>query len=198
MTGWPLEPGEAVLWEGHPDPGFSLAPVANTIWQLVLVWGGGAVLAVALMAFAGASELAALMLAGFAAFIALQVLIVGWWNMRARGNADYAVTDRRVLIRNRRHPAYGQAITPYDPDVVSLRPTTPPGVLIGKGPLLFSGEAGGTMATLQDFCLDMVDGAEHVADLVRDAARRNAPDQPDPVRGLTVTARSRRYRIKDQ
>lgn len=197
MTGWPLEPGEQLRWEGRPDPGFSLAPVANTVWQLVLVWSGCAVLAVVIMAFAGATEFAGLMLAGFAVFIALQVLIVGWWNMRARGNADYAVTDRRVLIRNRRHPAFGRAITPFDPEMVTLRPTSPPGVLIGKGPLLFSGEAGGTMATAQDFCLDMVEEAEHVAQLVREAARGNAPDTPDPVHGIAVTARARRYRIKD-
>lgn len=142
MTGWPLEPGEQLRWEGRPDSGFSLAPVAKTVWQLVLVWSGCAVLAVVIMAFAGATEFAGLMLAGFAVLIALQVLIVGWWNMRARGNADYAVTDRRVLIRNRRQPAFGRAITPFDPEMVTLRPTSPPGVLIGRGPLLFSGEAG--------------------------------------------------------
>lgn len=195
MTGWPLEPGERIRWEGRPAAGFSLAPVAGTVKQIVLVWGIGAGAAGAFAVFAGATEIAGPLVLGLAAFIALQVVLIGWWNMRSRTNTDYAVTDRRVLKRNRKHPAHGQSITPYDPATVAIRPTAPPGILIGRGPLLFHGEAGGTMATLEDFCLDLVDNAEQVAELVRDAARRNAPDQPEPVRGLSVTATSRRYRM---
>lgn len=198
MNGWPLEAGEPLLWEGRPSGAFSLThfPLRRTAGSLAAVIGG---IGVAMTLVMGAVEpaLAVYFLAGSAALLAVALGLLGLANRSRRRGLDYAVTDRRALLRYRRAVGYGQALWPYDPDVVAVRAEgRMPSVLVGRGPVLWSGEAGGTMVTAQDYALEMIDEAETVADLLRAAAARNAPDRPAPVRGIAVAAAARNWRIE--
>ena len=197
MTGWPLEDGEELLWEGRPSTGFSLEPVRGTVTQIGWLFAGLTVLMGGLTAFiepgfVGGTVLIMALSGG------LIVLLIGWGNRSRRKGHEYAVTDRRALIRYLKTPLYGRAFIPYDPEGVQVRPGAVPSVLVGRGPLVFSGEAGGNMLTFQDFVLEMVDEAEGLADLLRKAAARNAPDRPDPVQGVQFTATCRNWRIRDE
>ena len=197
MSGWPLEDGEELRWEGRPAQDFSLDPVKWTVTQIIWLFLGLTVLMGGLTAFIEPRFVGGTVLttAGLGALI---VLFVGLGNRSRRRGHDYAVTNRRALIRYRKKPKYGRAFIPFDPDAVEVRPGAVPSVLVGRGALVFSGEAGGNMLTHQDFVLEMVEDADHVADLLRQAAATNTPDRPDPVQGVQFSATCRNWSISDE
>lgn len=194
MIDWPLEEGETVLWEGMPSGAFTLAPVRGTVRQVALVLGGCGVLMSVLFVAIDPVMMGPGLL-GTAIFVGLIVGLIGLFNQRRRKREAYGVTDRRALVANLSAPGYGKAFVPYDPGTIEIRPGPKPSVLVGRGPLIFRGEAGGEMLTHHDYVLEMIDDAERVADLLRAAAERNAPLRPDPIKGVLFSASATNWRL---
>ncbi|ROU02562.1 hypothetical protein [Histidinibacterium lentulum] len=173
---WPLLPGEALLWEGRPAQGLALRPVRPVTTPLILVWGIIGLALLLLWAGLGLPGSGWIAL-GLAGFLAAQVWAVAAWNAAGRRRCRYAVTDRRVLID--RGGVRPLEILPLDPGAVRLDPGPPDCVILGRGPLSFATGHGGRQTTWQEYRLDMIGEGARVAELVRAAARANAPLRPD-------------------
>ncbi|SLN21663.1 hypothetical protein [Roseisalinus antarcticus] len=175
MTGWPLEDGETLLWEGRPETGLSLRPIRHITDQIAIVWGVIGVAATIGMAALG-SPGAGVMLPGTLAIIAVQLGLIAWVDASRRRRTTYAVTDRRALIRQGRRDI---CIWPLDATAVRLEPGPPDCVVLGRAPLRFRLPHGGWQTTWREHRLDLIEDGAAVADLVRAAARANADKRPE-------------------
>jgi hypothetical protein len=96
--GWPLDPGERLVWQGSPGPGLHLSPPA-----VALGLAGALSLVMGTLFLGMSGEEPVMLVLGGVEILAGAGLIGAMlaWGPWMRRNRRYALTDRRVMVATR-------------------------------------------------------------------------------------------------
>ncbi len=171
MSDWPLEPGERILWQGRPRADLHFGGI-----EMVAV---GAFAAVVLAAALGVAWLMAANGGSFwpAALVGLLLsggIFVAWplLDRRERASSQYALTNRRALIRKGGTNRGLESWPIPAPEKLRLRAGTPGTVVFG---IRRAFVGGGKPTAGTDVGFSRIDDAEQVFALMQRLASGEEP-----------------------